>query len=124
MLSSRCEMAVLKGLIVCVLMVGLVCAYPNIQSSTKHQGLPVGDHSDDDNDVKADILESQDEGDPDKYMCVLNSRQTCIKGTCCQREQIGVYGCCPIKNAVCCDHHRCCATGYMCAQGFGQCSLF
>lgn len=38
------------------------------------------------------------------------------KSTCCELRT-GVYGCCPLENAVCCDdHEHCCPNGYTCSE--------
>jgi len=51
---------------------------------------------------------------PDKSTCAGSS-------TCCQLQD-GKYGCCPYKNADCCeDKQHCCPEGYECDLQHGQC---
>ncbi|XP_057293026.1 fibrillin-2-like isoform X2 [Hydractinia symbiolongicarpus] len=45
----------------------------------------------------------------------------CSDGSTCCRLSSGAYGCCPLRNAVCCDDHvHCCPGGYRCS-GDGYC---
>ena len=37
-----------------------------------------------------------------------------LSNTCCYQQQSGVYTCCPLPNANCCENNRCCALGYSC----------
>lgn len=42
--------------------------------------------------------------------------------TCCKLDD-GSWGCCPVKNAVCCDDHiHCCSPGSKCDTGHGRCT--
>ncbi|KAI6654655.1 Prestalk protein-like [Oopsacas minuta] len=43
--------------------------------------------------------------------------------TCCLNGDKKTYGCCPVKNAVCCgDHQHCCPPGYTCDNTNGSCN--
>uniref|UniRef100_A0A914E253 Granulins domain-containing protein n=1 Tax=Acrobeloides nanus TaxID=290746 RepID=A0A914E253_9BILA len=42
--------------------------------------------------------------------------------TCCEMDK-GVYGCCPVEDAVCCeDHLHCCPHGTTCDTAEGKCT--
>ncbi|XP_068610498.1 LOW QUALITY PROTEIN: granulin b [Brachionichthys hirsutus] len=39
----------------------------------------------------------------------------CLRGTTCCRKESGLWACCPLPEAVCCnDHEHCCPDGYKC----------
>ncbi|XP_068118179.1 progranulin-like [Hyperolius riggenbachi] len=47
----------------------------------------------------------------------------CPDDTTCCRLASGKWGCCPIKQAVCCsDHQHCCPSGYTCDVSAGTCN--
>lgn len=72
--------------------------------------------------VKQDTPSSLGQGDPPILNDAVCPDKVCSEDSTCCETQDGVYGCCPLANAVCCDHQRCCATDYMCGQGFGHCA--
>ena len=46
----------------------------------------------------------------------------CPNGSTCCKVPSGTYGCCPLKNAVCCsDNIHCCPEGYTCDVKGGMC---
>ncbi|RMX59728.1 hypothetical protein pdam_00019018 [Pocillopora damicornis] len=46
----------------------------------------------------------------------------CPNGSTCCKVPSGTYGCCPLKNAVCCsDNIHCCPEGYTCDVKGGKC---
>ena len=50
----------------------------------------------------------------DDTVCPQKKYQ-CPKESICCKLSSGPYGCCPLKNAVCCDDHKhCCPEGYTC----------
>lgn len=52
------------------------------------------------------------------------SKASCpMASTCCQIGE-GIFGCCPIQNAVCCeDSKHCCPRGYSCDVNRGVCKM-
>ena len=51
-----------------------------------------------------------------------NGRQQCSDTETCCLVQDGMYGCCPLPNAVCCsDQTHCCPSGYTCDTPNGSC---
>ena len=59
---------------------------------------------------------------PKNVVCPDGQSQ-CNDGQTCCKLSSGVYGCCPIPNAVCCsDGKHCCPSGYTCDPSAGTCS--
>ena len=47
----------------------------------------------------------------------------CSDGETCCVLSSGLYGCCPLTNAVCCsDREHCCPNGYTCDVSTGTCN--
>ncbi|KAM7081819.1 LOW QUALITY PROTEIN: progranulin [Ciconia maguari] len=47
---------------------------------------------------------------------------SCPDGSTCCPLTLGVWGCCPLEQAVCCDDHvHCCPQGYTCDPAGGSC---
>ncbi|XP_072742193.1 progranulin isoform X1 [Ciconia boyciana] len=47
---------------------------------------------------------------------------SCPDGSTCCPLTLGVWGCCPLEQAVCCDDHvHCCPQGYTCDPAAGSC---
>ena len=58
----------------------------------------------------------------EKNICPGGDAECPEESTCCQLES-GEWGCCPMKNAVCCsDHLHCCPEGYTCDVQKGRCN--
>ncbi|KAK7498411.1 hypothetical protein BaRGS_00010365, partial [Batillaria attramentaria] len=52
-----------------------------------------------------------------------DSTHECPTGDTCCKLANGNWGCCPVKNAVCCaDHVHCCPSGYKCETSTGRCT--
>ena len=59
---------------------------------------------------------------PRNIVCPDGKSQCSDKSTCCLLES-GLYGCCPLKNAVCCgDGKHCCPNDYACDMKTGKCT--
>jgi len=55
---------------------------------------------------------------------LCDQSSACPDGTTCCKLASGVWGCCPIPNAVCCaDHEHCCPAGTKCDTAHGRCTL-
>nr|XP_056720684.1 progranulin [Euleptes europaea] len=51
-----------------------------------------------------------------------DTEHKCPNGNTCCRKPSGDWGCCPLKEAVCCsDHIHCCPNGYTCDLAEGTC---
>uniref|UniRef100_A0A0N4UHV8 GRANULINS domain-containing protein n=1 Tax=Dracunculus medinensis TaxID=318479 RepID=A0A0N4UHV8_DRAME len=54
-------------------------------------------------------------------LCPDHEKSCPETATCCLLEK-GIYGCCPMKNAVCCeDHKHCCPENSKCDVEHGRC---
>nr|AJD81432.1 granulin epithelin precursor variant 1 [Pinctada fucata] len=52
-----------------------------------------------------------------------DGQSTCHTGQTCCKLASGLYGCCPVPNAVCCsDHTHCCPHGTTCDTSTGHCN--
>ena len=59
---------------------------------------------------------------PQNVVCPDQKSECGDNSTCCMLDS-GVYGCCPISNAECCeDRVHCCPEGYSCNTGAGTCA--
>ena len=58
---------------------------------------------------------------PQNVICP-DQKSECPSGNTCCLLTTGVYGCCPVPNAVCCsDRKHCCREGYTCETGSNTC---
>ena len=59
---------------------------------------------------------------PQNVICP-DSESQCPSGDTCCKLSSGVYGCCPVPQALCCsDGKHCCPEGYKCDTGAGTCT--
>uniref|UniRef100_A0A672YVM1 Granulin a n=1 Tax=Sphaeramia orbicularis TaxID=375764 RepID=A0A672YVM1_9TELE len=70
--------------------------------------------------TKLPATTGSDEAEPSATQCDGNTR--CPEHTTCCRLPTGKWGCCPLKNAVCCpDQEHCCPQGYSCHMASQSC---
>ncbi|OWF51884.1 Granulin [Mizuhopecten yessoensis] len=57
-----------------------------------------------------------------KANIVCPDKSQCTEGKTCCMKGVNIYGCCPLRNAVCCtDKKHCCPYGYKCGPKIGTC---